>query len=87
MTLEQLIKALTPDVYENLKKIGYSYILSYTNFVIFPVNMPGKEFLTKMTVKGIMVRSFDIQYKPWCRVSMGTMAEMELFVKALSEIS
>ena len=74
-------------VYENLTKMGYSYIPSYTKFVIFQLNMPGKEFLTKMTDKGILVRSFDIQNKPWCRVSMGTMAEMELFVKALSEIS
>ncbi len=74
-------------LYKNLKKMNYSYIPSYTNFVIFPINIPGKEFLTKMTSKGIMVRAFDIQNKPWCRVSMGTMAEMEMFVKALGEIS
>ncbi len=74
-------------LYKNLKKMNYSYVPSYTNFVIFPINIPGKEFLTKMTSKGVMVRAFDIQNKPWCRVSMGTMAEMELFVKALGEIS
>jgi histidinol-phosphate aminotransferase len=74
-------------LYKNLKKMNYSYIPSFTNFVIFPINMNGKDFLSKMTSKGIMVRSFDIQNKPWCRVSMGTMAEMEMFVKALGEIS
>lgn len=74
-------------LYENLTKMNYKYIPSYTNFVIFPINMGGKEFLSKMTSKGIMVRAFDIQNKPWCRVSMGTMDEMKLFVKALGEIS
>lgn len=74
-------------LYKNLKKMNYAYIPSFTNFVTFPINMNGKEFLSKMTSKGIMVRSFDIQNKPWCRVSMGTMAEMEMFVKALGEVS
>lgn len=74
-------------LYENLKKMNYKYIPSYTNFVIFPINIPGKDFLAKMTAKGIMVRAFDIQNKPWCRVSMGTMDEMKLFVKALGELS
>ena len=49
--------------------------------------MPGKEMLTKMTAKGIAVKSFDIQNKPWCRVSLGTMDEMKTFVGALQEIS
>ena len=75
-------------LYENLTKMGYKYIPSYTNFVIFPINhMSGKDFLAKMTAKGILVRSFDIQNKPWCRVSMGTMDEMKQFVKALGELS
>lgn len=74
-------------VYENLTKLNYKYIPSYTNFIIFPIAMNGKDFLTKMTSKGIMVRAFDIQNKPWCRVSMGTMDEMKMFVKALGEVS
>ncbi len=74
-------------VYENLTKMNYKYIPSYTNFIIFPIAMNGKDFLNKMTEKGIMVRAFDIQNKPWCRVSMGTMDEMKLFIKALGEVS
>lgn len=74
-------------VYENLTKMNYKYIPSYTNFIIFPIVMNGKDFLTKMTAKGIMVRAFDIQNKPWCRVSMGTMDEMKMFIKALGEVS
>lgn len=74
-------------VYDNLTKMNYKYIPSYTNFVIFPIAMNGKDFLSKMTAKGIMVRAFDIQNKPWCRVSMGTMDEMKMFIKALEEVS
>lgn len=74
-------------LYENLDKMGYKYIPSYTNFVLFPISIPGKELLSKMTAKGIAVRSFDVQNKPWCRVSIGTMEEMKAFVGALGALS
>jgi len=74
-------------LYANLDKMGYKYIPSYTNFVIFPINIPGRELLGKMTAKGIAVKAYDIQDKPWCRVSIGTMDEMKLFVGALQEVS
>lgn len=74
-------------LYENLTAMGYKYVPSYTNFVIFPINMPGKEFLTKMSDKGIIIKAMDIQEKPWCRVSIGTKDEMKLFVSALQDIS
>jgi histidinol-phosphate aminotransferase len=74
-------------LYANLEKMGYKYIPSYTNFVLFPVSVPGKELLSKMTAKGISIRAFDIQDKPWCRVSIGTMDEMKAFVGALGQLS
>ncbi|MCE7063790.1 histidinol-phosphate transaminase [Dyadobacter sp. CY326] len=74
-------------LYENLTAMGYKYVPSYTNFVIFPINMPGKEFLKKMVDKGIVIKAMDIQEKPWCRVSIGTKDEMKLFVTALQELS
>jgi histidinol-phosphate aminotransferase len=74
-------------LYENLDKMGYKYIPSYTNFVLFPVSISGKELLTKMNAKGVAVRAFDIQNKPWCRVSLGTMDEMKAFVGALGQLS
>jgi histidinol-phosphate aminotransferase len=74
-------------LYSNLDKMGYKYIPSYTNFVLFPVSIEGKALLSKMMDKGISIRSFDIQNKPWCRVSIGTMDEMKIFVGALQTIS
>ena len=51
--LEETTKKLNTECKEyldkNLKKMNYSFIPSYTNFVIFPINMNGKDFLSKMT--------------------------------------
>jgi histidinol-phosphate aminotransferase len=40
-----------------------------------------------MMAKSIMVRAYEIQGKPWCRVSLGTMEEIKAFVSALQGIS
>lgn len=72
---------------EQLREIGYDYIPSYTNFVIFPLKMSGKAFLTEMMGRKIAVRSFDIKGAPWCRVSIGTIDEVQRFVKALKTLS
>lgn len=73
-------------LYGELKKLSYSYIPSHTNFVLFPIRMPGKVFLEKMTAAGVGVRAFEINNKPWCRVSIGTDQEVALFVQALQSI-
>jgi histidinol-phosphate aminotransferase len=72
---------------DELTKMGYNYIPSYTNFVLFPVKMNGKEMLGKLASKGVGVRSFDIQNQTYCRVSIGTMDEMKQFVNAFQQIS
>ena len=73
-------------VCENLERMGFEYIPSYTSFIIFPIEMEGKGFLEKMTAEGVGVRAFDIMNKNWCRVSMGTMDEMKLFTAALEKV-
>lgn len=73
-------------VYATLDKMGYSYIPSYTSFILFPIEMEGKAFLEKMTEQHVGVRAFDIMDKNWCRVSMGTMEEMKIFTSALQKV-
>ncbi len=73
-------------VTEELKKLGMSPIPSYTNFVLFPIQMPVKELLAKMMEKGVGIRGYEINGKPFARVSIGTMDEMKLFVKSMSAI-
>lgn len=69
-----------------LRKMGYDYVPSFTSFVLFPIAMDGKLFLEKMIAKKVGVRAFTIYEKNWCRVSMGTMEEMKVFTKALTEV-
>lgn len=73
-------------LYGELKKLNYPYIPSHTNFVLFPIRIPGKIFLEKMMAAGVGVRAFEIRNQPWCRVSIGTYQEIELFVKALQSV-
>lgn len=74
-------------VYAELTKMGYTYIPSYTNFILFPIKMDGKELLTRMSAQGVGIRAFDIAGQTYCRVSLGTMEEMKLFIRAFQHIS
>ncbi|MCB0372220.1 MAG: histidinol-phosphate aminotransferase family protein [Muricauda sp.] len=73
-------------VYQSLDQMGFEYVPSYTSFLIFPIEMDGKEFLGKMTEQKVGVRAFEFMDKKWCRVSMGTMEEMKLFTAAINKV-
>ncbi len=69
-----------------LDKRKISHLPSETNFLIFPIEMAGDEFLEQVYEREMAVRAFHFWDKDWCRVSMGTMQEMQLFTQALDEI-
>lgn len=73
-------------VFSELKKVGLNPIPSYTSFILFPIKMPTQDLLAKMFEKGIGIRGYEIHGNPYARVSMGTMDELKLFIKALNEI-
>lgn len=70
--------------YLNKKKITYGNTV--TNFVFFPAPKAGKHILSKMEEKGYLMRIWDYKGSEWCRVSIGTVAEMNGFVKAFDEV-
>lgn len=74
-------------VYEALKKEGYEYVPSETNFLVFPVKEDSKKFVMNMMKYGVSVRSWEFNDKQWCRVSIGTMDEMKTFALALAKVS
>ncbi|HEX5169239.1 MAG TPA: histidinol-phosphate transaminase [Cyclobacteriaceae bacterium] len=74
-------------LYSILKKAGYDYIPSYTNFVLFPIKMDGKRFTDEMMKRGVSVRFWKFNDKDWCRVSIGTMDEMKSFEEAFVQIA
>lgn len=73
---------------EQLTKLGYDPIPSYTSFVLFPLaaKTDGKLFLESMFGEGVGVRFFEVHGKPYCRVSTGTMNEMKLFIDAFQKV-
>jgi histidinol-phosphate aminotransferase len=74
-------------LYDVLKKEGYDYVPSSTNFVLFPVKMDARQFVMEMNKRGVGVRSWQFNNKNWCRVSIGRMDEMQAFASAFKEIS
>jgi len=74
-------------VFEELKKMGFNPIPSSTNFVLFPVQMPVKELMDKMVERSVGIRGYEIDGKPYGRVSIGTMDELKLFVKSLAAVT
>jgi histidinol-phosphate aminotransferase len=74
-------------LYKVLKAEGYEYIPSSANFVLFPIKMDSMKFVQEMGKRGVSVRSWKFNSKEWCRVSIGTMGEMEAFAAAFKEIS
>ncbi len=73
-------------VYTSLTNMGFAPVPSHTSFMIFPIEMDGKAFLSKMTALKVGVRAFQFMGKNWCRVSMGTLEEMQLFTKAINKV-
>lgn len=72
---------------EAVKGLGYSFIPSYTSFLIFPIAMESQPFMRGMYEKGVAVKTYNLYDKTWCRVSMGTMEEMKLFVESFKQVT
>ncbi len=68
-----------------ITSLGYEIIPSCTSFMIFPLAMEGPSFMKGMYDGGVGIRVFKIDDKPWCRVSMGTMDEMQQFVETFKK--
>ncbi|MFO0506682.1 MAG: pyridoxal phosphate-dependent aminotransferase [Chryseotalea sp.] len=70
--------------YLQAKKINYAP--SVINLLFFPSPLPGKTMLSKTEEAGFQIRVWDYAGKEWCRVSIGTKAEMQDFVRAFDKI-
>ena len=74
-------------LYTALEKEGYEYVPSSANFVIFPINMETRRFMQEMWKRGVGVRTWNFNDQNWCRITIGTMPEMEIFAQAFHQIS
>lgn len=69
-----------------LTDLGYEVIPSAANFILFPIRMKTKTFEGQMFAQGIGIQTRDFNGQPYCRVSIGTMDEMTLFIDGFKKV-
>ncbi|MCX6214688.1 aminotransferase class I/II-fold pyridoxal phosphate-dependent enzyme [Spirosoma sp.] len=69
-----------------LTNMGYEVIPSYTNFILFPIRMKTGAFSNQMFAQGIGIQTRDFNGQPYCRVSVGTMDEMAMFIDGFKKV-
>ncbi len=74
-------------LYGVLKQHNYEPLPSGANFVMFPIRMKGEEFVGRMLEQGVSIRQWKFDGQYWCRVSLGTLPQMQAFADGLKLIS
>ncbi|MBC7570243.1 MAG: histidinol-phosphate aminotransferase family protein [Spirosoma sp.] len=69
-----------------LAGMGYEVIPSSTNFMLFPIRMKTASFQQKMMADGIGIQTRELDGQPYCRVSVGTMDEMKMFIDSFKKV-
>jgi histidinol-phosphate aminotransferase len=71
---------------DELTKLGYRCISSSTNFMFFNLKDYSGDFAQDMAKKNILLRYNQYPDGKWCRVSLGTLEEMQQFVRVMQQI-
>ncbi len=72
-------------LHATLDELGIEYLKGQTNFAFMNLKAPLKPFVDRMAARHILVgRPFPPAVE-WCRVSLGTAADMQYFCEALRE--
>jgi histidinol-phosphate aminotransferase len=69
-----------------LDSMGLRYVPSHANFVFFESGKDINQLNAAMMQENVQVGRAFMPYNRWCRVSTGTMPEMERFGKALKKL-
>lgn len=73
--------------YKTFKALSLDYIPSSTNFILFNIDNIHGDLTKQMQAKNIYVQYREHFGGKWCRVSMGTIEEMQTFCSALKPIA
>jgi histidinol-phosphate aminotransferase len=65
------------------RNLGLEFVPGNTNFILFNIDRIKQNFDKEMAAKQIFVQTRDHFNGKWCRVSLGTMAEMQAFCDVL----
>jgi histidinol-phosphate aminotransferase len=69
-----------------LQNKGFDVVPSKTNFLFFNVHNLKMDVAQEMAKQNVMVRNWEATGKKYCRVSMGTMDDMQLFKEAFTKM-
>jgi histidinol-phosphate aminotransferase len=72
---------------KTFRELGLPYLPSQTSFILFDIGKLKGDFSQRMAAENIQVQYRDHFGGKWCRVSMGTEAEMAQFCAALKRIA
>lgn len=73
-------------MYKELRRLGYAFIPSYTNFIMFKVQRDSQELAKKLEARSLLVQPLKFRGADWIRVSLGTLPEMRTFVGHLEDL-
>jgi histidinol-phosphate aminotransferase len=74
------------DMVTELRRLGFAFIPSHTNFIIFQVRQNSEELAKKLEDRSLLVRAFQFGGADWIRVSLGTPEEMRMFIAQLGGV-
>ena len=69
-----------------LKELGLNYTPSHTNFIFFETGKPIRQFQASMRKQGVEVGRPFPPFDNWCRISTGTLEEVQRFNEALTTV-
>ncbi len=73
-------------MYSAMNDLGLEYIRSNTNFIFFKTGRDIKTFQKQMLEQGVKVGRPFPPFNDWCRISMGTIEEVQLFNQGLKKV-
>jgi histidinol-phosphate aminotransferase len=73
-------------MYQTMDDLGLSYVPSHTNFIFFKTGKNIETFYKEMLEQGVLVGRAFPPYTDWCRISMGTIEEVQVFNQALRKV-
>ena len=73
-------------IYETLDQLGLEYAPSQTNFIFFKSGVAIADLQSKMKAQGVLIGRPFPPFDKWCRISTGTIEEVQRFNQALTKV-
>ena len=73
-------------IYTLLDHLKLDYVESHTNFIFFHAKKDIRELGPAMLAKGLRIGRPFPPFYDWCRISTGTLEEVDVFIKGMMEI-